>query len=404
MRAAEGGGGGETIVVDIPGVRAASTKVGEAGQAFAALARRIAGHPLPDMPASTAAVVEATLADAASVLGPLPRDLIAAAQELGVRALWAEIADRLMAGYGLSGSELDQFKAAYASGLLNRYAEPWQRDLADAYAKKLHDEEHPGGFAGLLHDAGSFFDGAWDAIKDPATMIYHLTPFSGGDWTKSWSNLAEGLAHGVEHPLQFAEAIANIDALKQRGFAYWIGNLAPAAAATLLSGGAAAAARGAESVTLVDRAGAGAADLERLESAAARAGRFDYSSGFSDSLENFEGEKALLHQGKLSRDLHVVQYFDGADPNATNKWWTPTSEANRMSTVDDVHQRLALLPEWGTRNTAQVAVIPRGTPSEFLYGRAAAQEGRGITYAGQGLQIRFRDFDPKWIRETRPLP
>jgi hypothetical protein len=47
MRATDGGGGG-TVVVDIAGVRAASMKVGEAGQLFGFLARRIPSHPLPD--------------------------------------------------------------------------------------------------------------------------------------------------------------------------------------------------------------------------------------------------------------------------------------------------------------------------------------------------------------------
>jgi hypothetical protein len=271
VRASEGGGGAGTIVVDIPGTRAASTKVGEAAQAFAELGRRIASQPLPDMPVETAAIVEAALADAAAVLGRIPGELVADAQELRVRALWAEIADRLMAGYPLSGSDLNEFKSAYAAGLLDRYAEPWQRDLADAYAKKLHDEEHPGGLTGFLHaaehDVGDFFSGAWDAIKDPAAMIYHLTPLSGGDFLHNWENLGEGLAQGVEHPLRFAKAIANVDALEQRGFSYWLGNLAPAVAATLLSGGAAAAVRGADGAAATERALAGAEALDELPAA-----------------------------------------------------------------------------------------------------------------------------------------
>lgn len=267
MRASAGGGGAGTIVVDITGTRAASTKVGEAAQAFAELARRIASHPLPDMPGGTAAIVEAALADAAAVLGPIPDELVADAQELRVRALWAEIADRLMAGYPLTGSDLNEFESAYAHGLLQKYAEPWERDLADAYAKKLHDKEHPGGLAGLVHDAENLFDGAWDAIKDPAVMIYHLTPLSGDDWTKNWENLGQGLVNGVEHPLQFAKAIANVDALEKRGFAYWLGNLAPAVATTLLSGGAAAAVRGADGAAATERLAAGAEALDELPTA-----------------------------------------------------------------------------------------------------------------------------------------
>ena len=198
MRETAGGGGG-TVVVDIGGVRAASGKVGEAGEIFGLLARRIASHPLPDMPGGTAAVVEAALSDAASMLAPLPEDLIAVAQELRVRALWAEIADRLMAGSGLSGNALKEFEAAYGSGLLTRYAEPWQKELADAYAKKLHDDAHPGGLLGVLHDVGSFFKGAYAAVKDTDLMIYHLSPYS-SDPLKYWGQLGAGLAPGCDPP------------------------------------------------------------------------------------------------------------------------------------------------------------------------------------------------------------
>ena len=270
MRAAAGGGGG-TIVVDIPGVVAASGRVGEAGQAFGFLARRIASHPLPDMPGGTLAVVEAALADAASMLAPLPEDLIAVAQELRVRAFWAEIADRLLAGSGLSGTTLKEFQAAYASGLLRRYAESWQKDLADAYAKKLYDDAHPGGLLGALNDVGHFFKGAFDAVKDTDLMIYHLSPYS-PDPGKYWLQLGEGVAHGVTHPVEFGEQIIDLPALERHGFSYWLGNMTPAVAAALLSGGAGAAARGAEGVVALDDLAEGAVTRAGAMESAPRGG------------------------------------------------------------------------------------------------------------------------------------
>jgi hypothetical protein len=264
MRVTDGGGYGGTIVVDIGGVRRASGLLADDGHAFQELGARVRGHGLPSMPGDVAGRVSAALAEVGSGLAGLPPTLIALAQELRVRAFWAEIADKLMAGYDLTGAQLTEFKAAYASGLLTRYAEPWEADLAKAYAKKVHDREHPGGITGFLHTVGDFFTGAWDAIKDPAVMIYHLTPFSGGDWTKHWADLGHGLAYGVTHPIAFANALVNLDGLQKRGFSYWLGNLVPAVATTLLSGGAAAGVRGAEGVAAVDRAAAGAADLERV--------------------------------------------------------------------------------------------------------------------------------------------
>ncbi len=272
-----GGGYGGTIVVDIAGVRRASGLLADDGHAFQELAGRVRGHALPSMPDDVTGQVTAALGEVGSGLAGLPPTLVDQAQELRVRAFWAEIADKLIAGSDLDGAQLNEFKAAYASGLLGRYAEPWQADLAKAYAQKVHDREHPGGISGFFHDVGDFFSGAWDAIKDPAVMIYHLTPFSGGDWTKHWADLGHGLAYGVTHPVEFGKALINLDALQQRGVAYWLGNLAPAVAATVLSGGAAAAARGAEGAVAVDRVAEGASALDR-----AAAGAADLERGLDD--------------------------------------------------------------------------------------------------------------------------
>jgi hypothetical protein len=218
--------------------------------------------------------------------------------------------------------------------------------------------------------------------------------------------------------LEFGKALIGLDALRERGFAYWIGNLAPAAAATVLSGGAAAAVRGGSTTSRLARAGAAleritpgarlvenADDLRRLETAAVRAGRLDYSRGFADDLANFAGGKAWLHDGPIDRDLTLVQYFDESSSRASMKWWTSTGSANDMTTIEEVRQRLALLPEWGERDAVRVARVPHGSHVEFLHGTAADQTAQtGARYLGGGEQFRFRDFDERWVLETRSVP
>jgi hypothetical protein len=314
MDISDGSGYSGTIVVDIDGVRKASAVLADDAHAFEELAARVGGHALPSMPPDIAGRVGSELADAASTLRQEPQALLDTAQELRVRAFWGEIADKLMAGTDLSDAQLKEFKAAYASGLLTRYAEPWQNDLAEAYAKEVQHREHPGGLMGLVHAAGDALSGAWDAIKDPAVMLYHLTPFS-DDWQQSWANLGKGLAYGVTHPEEFGKALLNLDALKERGVAYWLGNLAPAVVATIASGGAGAAAKGVEGVTALDRAAEGAIALDR-------------------TVEGMEGAGAL---GRTERALEAVSV--GSKPswlkrleegNAFNKERAPFYEHNEL--------------------------------------------------------------------------
>jgi hypothetical protein len=252
-----------TIVIDIAGVRRASERVAVASEAFKLLGDRVMGHPLPEMPPDVAGRAGTEIVAIATELRSYQSPLIQVAQELRVRAFWAEIADKIAAGYDLTDAELQEFKAAYASGLLVKFADPGYADLAKDYAKKIHDEENPGGFAGFLDDVGDFFKGAWDGIKDPAVMLYHLTIDPNSD--EYWLQLAKGLGHAALHPDEFVKAAINLDALKERGFSYWLGNMTPAVVAAVFSGGAAAAVRGGEGLTALDRAAEGAVALERSE-------------------------------------------------------------------------------------------------------------------------------------------
>jgi len=54
---------------------------------------------------------------------------------------------------------------------------------------------------------------------------------------------------------------------------------------------------------------------------------------------------------------------------------------------------------------AGVIKIPKGTDVTFIFGKVEAQISRetGDIFKGGGFQVRFRDFDEKWIVETRRM-
>ena len=395
MRASGGGGGGGTIVLDPEGLRRSASLLSEAASAYDGSASRLSGTAYPEMPPGVREQVVGAVSAAGSELAAVVPELLESARELQTRALWGDIADRLAAGYDLEDGQLAEFKAAMASGALLRYAEPWQAELARSYAEELQeDEEGSGGVMGFLEDVGGgiadFFEGAFDAVAEPVSMIYRLTPLH-SDWTDQWRQLGEGLAYGVTHPVEFGKAIIGLDVLRERGFAYWLGNLAPTAAAAFFTGGAAAAARGASATARTARLVENADDLRRLGAASGRPGRIDYSRGLADDLANFRDNRAFLHEGPLGEELRLVQYFDKSSERASLKWWTSTDEANSMRTIDEVRERLALLPEWGERDAVRTARVPRGTEVEFLHGEAAEQR------VAHGAAVRRR-------RRAVPLP
>ena len=89
------------------------------------------------------------------------------------------------------------------------------------------------------------------------------------------------------------------------------------------------------------------------------------------------------------------------------KSWSASLELdNKMPTVDDIHQHLALVkPDWGARNSYSLIKIPAGEQVTFISGKAAKQFSRetGEPFAGTGYQIRLRDFDEKWVIATKDL-
>jgi hypothetical protein len=279
-----GGSSSTTIVVNATDLRNASSVALTSAEGLNEAGSRLASRSIPDLPPEIASVIPAALASLASALSGVPAELATTAQELRARAFWADAADRLAAGYELEGSLLEEFKAGMASGILQKYADPFTLELADKYLQELKDREDPGGFGGFLHDVGhgiaDFAEGAFDAVKDPAIMLYHLSPYS-PDAADSWASLGKGLWHGATHPVEFGEALIGLDALRERGFAYWAGNLAPAAAAAFFTGGGSAALRGA---TATERVVGGLSDVSRLARAVPE-------RKFWKDVTHFEGTK-----------------------------------------------------------------------------------------------------------------
>jgi hypothetical protein len=429
-------GAGGTIVVDPEGLRRASAFLLGAAEREFALAARIRAHPLPELPASLGAVGP-ELAALAAVVAAEPPVLQETAQELRVRALWADIADRLTAGYDLEGSLLDEFKVAMASGLLLRYGEPWQDELASAYAKKLQDESDHGGILGFFEDVGGgiadFFEGAWDAVAQPVAMLYRLTPLN-SDWTQQWEQLGQGLAYGATHPLEFGKALIGLDALRERGFAYWIGNLAPAAAATVLSGGAAGAVRGMQGLTAAERAGLTSARLAGLTERQAAAvimrgakpvpgslfargapvaertlaARDPVLGLFRKELPNFSGPVEV--RGPMQPERWLVNGHDAArnplapHPERSFKYSGDPAELLRMRSGEEFAGRYALPAEWGDRNAVSVLHIPEGQRGWSLSGETAAQKSYGAAYVGGAQQHLLHTVSTHNVVWTGPLP
>jgi hypothetical protein len=81
-----------------------------------------------------------------------------------------------------------------------------------------------------------------------ATFAFKLTPayelINPEGYVESLTGVAEGLAHGVRHPLEFAKAVVDWDTWAQSpGRA--LGHLLPAVALAIATGGGGAAVRGA---------------------------------------------------------------------------------------------------------------------------------------------------------------
>jgi hypothetical protein len=121
------------IVVDPADLRRVSTTLGDAAADGSAVAGRIEGASLPEMPASVAGVVRSGIGDASALIDSQTSALQEGVKELRVRALWAEISARLELNQPLTDAQLQQFLLYMRDGSMVDYATPYQRALAGKY-------------------------------------------------------------------------------------------------------------------------------------------------------------------------------------------------------------------------------------------------------------------------------
>jgi hypothetical protein len=129
---------GGRILIDPLSLRRGARELRDGSGDLNVPAGRLRGAPQPVMPPGVAATVSAGIADVASSLDSFVDPLADSAVELERRALWAEIADELIAGTPLTGAALAQFMAGLRDGTLVRYAEAWQAELAGRYVAGMY--------------------------------------------------------------------------------------------------------------------------------------------------------------------------------------------------------------------------------------------------------------------------
>jgi hypothetical protein len=140
--------------------------------------------------------------------------------------------------------------------------------------------------------------------------------------------------------------------------------------------------------------------------------RVNYNYNLANDLGNFiPGTEKLFH-GKLSEDLYLINYHDknlnlGINKGErTMKWATHLEVGNKLPSKEEILQHLALVePDWGVRNSYSIIKIPAGEQVTFISGKTVDQISRETkeVFLGGGYQIRFRDFDEKWIIDTKDL-
>jgi hypothetical protein len=133
------------IVIDPTELRRGATRIRDASRELSVAARSLGSLSMPEMPPGVAGEVEAGIASVTSHLQGMAPTLSEDAVELERRALWAEIADRLQAGYPLEGSQLREFLAWMKDGSLLRYATEEQAGLAGGYVGAMYRDRfrHP---------------------------------------------------------------------------------------------------------------------------------------------------------------------------------------------------------------------------------------------------------------------
>ena len=76
---------------------------------------------------------------------------------------------------------------------------------------------------------------------------------------------------------------------------------------------------------------------------------------------------------------------------------------NRISTVDEYMNKMALLSTWGARNNVSIAKVPKGTNVRHAIGFASEKTNGIEQRVGRGKQLLFEKFNDKWVIDTKKL-
>ena len=129
---------------------------------------------------------------------------------------------------------------------------------------------------------------------------------------------------------------------------------------------------------------------------AAKAGLQDAWNGTYDSAI---GRK--IGAGTFNYLLMTIGGAQLKGKDASLCYWTTVDEANRITTLNDYMDKLALSKDWGNRNTVKVARIPAGIEVKYAVGTAREQLLIADPRPGGGVQYLFNQFDTDWITEIR---
>jgi hypothetical protein len=162
-------GGGGRIVINPAELRRGATRLRDLSGDLKLAAGRLIKAPTPVTAPEVAGVPDA-VHQVGSTLEALVEPLTESAVELDRRALWAEIADELIAGVPLTSAQLAEFMAGLRDGSLVRYAEPWQAHLAGEYLGNVYRSNYKDGpdklreLVTLMRANGGIFDEAHGAF------------------------------------------------------------------------------------------------------------------------------------------------------------------------------------------------------------------------------------------------
>ena len=117
-----------------------------------------------------------------------------------------------------------------------------QEDFENMLEDGMRPENRPGFWGGVA----DFFEGAWDAVWGTVTFLWEISTvrmiLDPDGWAEDVGAFGEGVWYGITNPLEFLEAIVDIDGLKDNP-ARWFGALAPDAVLAFFTAGSGTAAR-----------------------------------------------------------------------------------------------------------------------------------------------------------------